>query len=127
MSEDESDGWAETPRGERSQFHVFETVRDYLRVRADEENVTYSTLLERMIPEEYEEIEVTDERVSLKPTKEVGSKIRNMTGEKENPRDVVALLALVDATREGRVEIASEIATLIPSEIFAALEVEFDE
>lgn len=108
----------EMPEGvQRKQIVTIETVREYLKERSRENEMTVSQWLkEEALPEDWEEVRhghSEDEVVRTKVTPEVDGMIDSMTGSRSNKGEVIAYYVLLDALRNDDEEVIEELAQYV--------------
>jgi len=109
----------ELPEGvPRRQIVVLDVVREYLRERSDEEDMTISEFLkETAFPDDWEETlhEYEDhEMARLKLTPAADEMVDGMTGERLDKGEVIAFYVLLDALREGNRGTAEDLIEYVP-------------
>lgn len=117
----------ELPEGvPRKQIVTIAKVREYVRERSDEEDMTVSEFLkESAFPEDWEEVfhgYSDDEVVRMKVTPEVDDIVDRMTGGRVDKGEVVAFYALIDALRTGDTETAEDLIEYIPEVLWDRME-----
>ena len=117
----------ELPEGvPRKQIVTVERVRQYVRDRSSEEDMTVSEFLrETAFPEDWEEVfhgYTDDEIVRMKVTPEVDEMVDRMTGGRVDKGEVVAFYALIDALRTGDEETVKELIEYIPEVLWERME-----
>jgi hypothetical protein len=109
----------ELPEGvPRRQIVVLDVVREYLRERSDEEDMTISEFLkETAFPDDWKETlhEYEDhEMARLKLTPAADEMVDGMTGERLDKGEVIAFYVLLDALREGNRGTAEDLIEYVP-------------
>ena len=109
----------ELPEGvPRRQIVVLDVVREYLRERSDEEDMTISEFLkETAFSDDWEETlhEYEDhEMARLKLTPAADEMVDGMTGERLDKGEVIAFYVLLDALREGNRGTAEDLIEYVP-------------
>lgn len=137
MTSDEEEGeadastWGELdPDEQRAQVRVEETIRAYIAERSDEEDATYSELLEGWLPAEGK-VPTTGEVKALKVTPTVHNRVKALTKGWFRQGEIVAYYAMLDAIERGddkrAAALAPHAATAVVADVTETLDEDDDD